>query len=96
MPGSEMNAGLDARHAQLRAVAVPGPGSWKKLPPLVGSSDVKFEPRGPALGPKSDPTGLLPGLNASCLAHAGINSSSLMLKGYTAGLDAGHRNECWA
>ena len=64
--------------------------------PQIGSSDVKFEPRGPALVPKSDPTGLLPGLNASCWAHAGINSSSPMLKGYTVGLDAGYRNECWA
>ena len=53
----------------------------------VGSSDVKFEYRGQALGPKSGPVGLLPGLNASCWAHAGLSRGSLMLKGYTAELD---------
>ena len=62
----------------------------------IGSSDVKFEPGSPALGPKSGQAELLPGLNASCWAHTGINSSSLMLKRYTAGLDAEHRDECWA
>ena len=85
MPGPEINAGLDARPAQLRAVgvAVPGSGFRENLPPVVGSSYVKFEPGGPVLGQKSDPTGLLPGLNASYWACAGRNRSSLMLKGYT-------------
>ena len=57
---------------------------------LVGrlGSDVKFEPTGPALGPKSGPAGLLHGLNASCWAHAGLRMNSLMLKGYTTGLYA--------
>ena len=81
MPGSEMNARLDARPAQPRAVgvAVPGSGFRENLPPVVGNSYVKFEPRGPVLGP----AGLLPGPNASYWARAGLNRSSLMLKGYT-------------
>ena len=37
---------------------------------MVGNRDVKFEPTGPALGPKLDPTGLLYGLDATCWAHA--------------------------
>ena len=62
---------------------------------MIVHSDVNFEPGGPALGPKSGPTGLLPGLNASCWAEAGLSRSSLMLKQDTAGLDASPRDECW-
>ena len=51
--------------------------------------------------------GLLPGLNVSSWAHTGnsrsgmspefiLSRSSLMLKGYTPGLDAGPRDKCWA
>ena len=58
-------------------------------PATVLSGDVKFESTGPALGPKSGQEGLLMGLNASCCAYAGLRINSLMLKGYTAGLDAG-------
>lgn len=47
----------------------------------MSSSDVKFEPRFPSLGPNSDQTGLLQGPNSSCWAHAGISNVSLMLKG---------------
>ena len=35
----------------------------------IGTRDVKFQPTGPALGPKSGPTGLLHGLHASCWAE---------------------------
>ena len=38
---------------------------------------------------KSGPEGLLHGLNASGWAQAGLRMNSLMLKGYTAELDAG-------
>ena len=51
--------------------------------------NVKFEPMGPALGPKSVSAGLLHGLNARCWAHAGLRMNGLMLRGYTARLDAG-------
>ena len=34
MPGTEMNAGFDGGHAQLHAVARPGPGFGENLPPL--------------------------------------------------------------
>ena len=54
--------------------------------------DVKFEPTGPALGPrpKSDPAGLLHGINMSCWSHVELRMNSLTLKGIgTAGLDAG-------
>ena len=37
----------------------------------VGSRDFKFEPTGPALGPKSGPVRLLYDLNASFWAHLG-------------------------
>ena len=37
----------------------------------VRTSDVKFEPTGPALGPKSGPAGLLHDLNVNCWAHVG-------------------------
>ena len=64
-------------------VAVPGSGFRENLPPVVGSSYVRFESGGPVLGPKSGPAGLLPDLNASCWARAGLNRSSLILKRYT-------------
>ena len=37
----------------------------------VRTSDVKFEPTGPALGPKSGPAGFFHDPNASCWAHMG-------------------------
>ena len=52
---------------------------------MVTSSDVRFEPTGPVLGPKLGPAELLHGLKASCLAHVRLRMNSLMLKGYTAG-----------
>ena len=87
--------GLVPGPTQLRVawVVVPGSGSGENFSRLVGSSGVKFEPGGPALDSKSDPEGPLPGMNASCWGHARLNSSSLMLNGYTAGLDAGLINE---
>ena len=58
----EIVAGLAARPVQRCAVAV-----------TVPDRDVKFEPTGPALGPKSCPAGLLRGMNAmlpgSCRAQ---------------------------
>ena len=57
---------------------------------LVCIRDVKFQATGPSLGPKSGPAGLLHGLNATCWAHAWFKMNSLMLKLYTAGLDAGN------
>ena len=38
---------------------------------------------------------LLRGLTWDCLARAGFSMSGLILKGYTAGLVAGPRDECW-
>ena len=65
---------------------------WVAAKLMTGSMerrDVKFEPTGHALGPKSGPAGLLCGLTASCWGHAGLRMNCLMLKGYTTGLDAG-------
>ena len=65
-------------------------------PVTVLTRDVKFEPspRVTRRAGRRARAGLLPGLNASCWAHAGLSRSSLMLKGYTAGLNARHRGEC--
>ena len=56
---------------------------------------VKFEPTGPALGPKSGPAGLLHGLNATCWAHPGLKMNNPMLREYTAGPDAGLQHDCF-
>ena len=55
----------------------------------VETSDAKFEPGSPALGTKSGPAGLLLDLKRSCWGHAWLNTNtgSLVLRGYTAGLD---------
>ena len=56
----------------------------------LSTIDVKFEPTGPAPCAKSGPAGLLHGIIAmlpgSCRAQ---NKQPIMLKGCTAGLDAG-------
>ena len=45
------------------------------------TSDAKFEPGGPALGPKSGPAELLPGLDASRWNHAAGAGNDFKVEG---------------